>query len=127
MAQEQKTVVASKRWNIDWRDLLNGAIMAVYGAVGTQIIAIVMEWISSPGWSVNFASLQTTAKGAAAAIAGYLFKKFTERSKIIITNPPQRLVAAVKSGDSDVKVVATIPTKDGVIKMETPLPTKTKS
>lgn len=110
MAQEQKTVVASKRWNIDWRDLLNGAIMAVYGAVGTQIVSIVMEWVSNPGWSVNLASLQTTAKGAAAAIGAYLFKKFTERSKIILTAPPQQLVKAVKSGDVDVKVVAsTIP------------------
>lgn len=96
MANEQKTVAASKQWTIDWRDLANGVVMAVYGAVGSQIYALLVAWATSTGYVWDVQQLILLGKGAGFAAGIYLIKKFTERSKIVVINPPKETVENVK-------------------------------
>lgn len=99
-----QTAAGSKRYTIDWRDIANGLIMAVWGAVGGQVYAIIVAWASSVNYHFDRASLIITAKGAAFASVVYLAKKFTERSKIILLNPSKEDVKAVKAGEATVEV-----------------------
>lgn len=101
MATETKTVAASKRWTIDWRDLANGIVMAVYGAVGSQVYALLVAWATSTGYVWDVQQLILLGKGAAFAAGIYLIKKFTERSKIVVINPPKEIIADVKEANKN--------------------------
>lgn len=108
---EQKTVAASKRWTIDWRDLANGLVMAVYGAVGSQVYAIAVAWATSTSYVWDVPQLILLAKGAGFAAAIYLVKKFTERSKLVVLNPPKETVESVKEAKkNDEPVIVSVET-----------------
>lgn len=108
---EQKTVAASKRWTIDWRDLINGLAMAIYAAVGTQVAQILWSWATTYKYEWDIPQLIIMGKFAAVTAAGYLFKKFTEKSKIIVINPPAQVVDNVKEAKkNDEPVIVSVET-----------------
>lgn len=108
---EQKTVVASKRWTIDWRDLLNGLAMAVYAAVGTQVAQIIWAWATTYKYEWDIPQLILMGKFALATAVAYLFKKFKEKSRLILINPSKQTVESVKEAKkNDEPVIVSVET-----------------
>jgi hypothetical protein len=83
---------------ISYRDLIKGAVMAGISAVLTTIYSA----IDTGGLdSVNWKSVLTVT---ILAVTSYLLKNFFAPTKLVIENPPQSVVKAVKEGESKVTV-----------------------
>jgi hypothetical protein len=87
---DEKIIVTSNKYSINWRDLLMGFFIAfgtAFVATGGQAIE---AWIKSPEMTFDHISLVLSLKSGFAAGVAYLFKKFIEPQKVItITNPSE--------------------------------------
>ena len=79
---EDKTVVTSKQFSLDWRDAAKGLLMAVLGA----IIAVVETSIDA---GIFHFDLQAIWKTALAAGVAYLAKNFVTKSEVKTPSEPK--------------------------------------
>lgn len=87
------TTTTSKQFQINWKDFLKGAIMAV----GTPILYMVQELI--PHWPLN-----PIEKVGLSALVSYLIKNFFSSSQIVVTGAPKATIQAVKQKEASVGV-----------------------
>lgn len=89
---EQQTVVTSGLGKLGLRDLVQGAIMAGLGAAGS----IILPLLESGELDFDFNRMWKLAIGVAGA---HLIRKLISPQMVVITNPPQQMVQAVKAGE----------------------------
>jgi hypothetical protein len=83
---------------ISTRDLIKGAVMAAISAILTTVYSA----IDTGGLeNINWKTVLTVAIGTTIT---YLLKNFFAPTKLVIENPPQTVVKAVKEGESKVTV-----------------------
>lgn len=87
------TIVTSGRFTLNLRDLANGLIVAVLGAVVPIIYATINTGSLVFDWP-------TIGKAAAIAGIGYLLKNFFTPEKIVVEEPTKAQVDTVKHGEN---------------------------
>ena len=95
---EQTTVTSSEQFSWNWKDLVNGALMAAGGAV----VGLLIGMLNAEDVVFDWTKIWQT--GLAAALV-YLAKNFFDKPKIVIVNPPKEAVQAVKDGAAEATVV----------------------
>lgn len=80
---EEKTVVTSKQFTLDWRDTAKSLLMAVLGAV----MAIIETSISAGDFHFDWNAIWKTALAAAVA---YLAKNFFTKSETKVATEPTK-------------------------------------
>lgn len=95
------TTQTNQQYRLNWRDITRGLLIAVL----TAVVTAVYEAISQGGLE----TIEWKEIGGIALSAGlaYLIKNFFTPTEIVVVNPPEHAVTAVKSGEADVKVGAT--------------------
>lgn len=91
--QQNQTVVTSGLGKLSVRDLAQGAIMAGLGAAGS----IILPLLESGELDFDFNRMWKLAIGVAGA---HLIRKLISPQVMVITNPPQQMVQAVKAGET---------------------------
>lgn len=92
--KEQTTTTTSDRFNINWRDFFRGMILFV----GTPVFYTLQELI--PGWDAN-----PLLKIAIGALITYIIKNFFQPTAIVVKNPSEASVEAVREGKAEAKIV----------------------
>jgi hypothetical protein len=96
----QTTTTTSKQFRLNLKDLLRGLLIAAVTASLTGIYEAVTQCgISCIDWK------QTGGIALAAGLA-YLIKNFLTPAEIVVMNPPEEQLEAVKHGEATVKVTA---------------------
>lgn len=95
-----QTVTTSKQFTLNLNDFWKGLIVAVI----TPIITIIMTSLQAGSLVFNWAAIGTTAL---AALLAYVAKNWLTPGKIVVSGASDTVLAAVKEGDTDVKVGGT--------------------
>lgn len=66
----------SKFLRLNARDLLNGLIVAILGAMYSILLPAVMEWLNSEVWSIDIDLMQLVKQTISLGILPYLTKNF---------------------------------------------------
>lgn len=93
------TTTTSKRWTLNLRDLLRGLLVAVISGVLTALLPLLQD----PEFIFKWRNI-----GVVAATTGisYLLKNWISPGEIVINNPTQANIEAVKMGTAEVTVQA---------------------
>lgn len=94
----QQTVTTSKRWTLNWQDILKGLKVAVI----LPVLTIIQQSIEAGNFKVDWKLVGLTAVGGFIA---YLIKNFLSPAEIVIKNAPKEDIEAVKNGEATAKVV----------------------
>lgn len=94
----ETTVTTSKRFTINWRDILKGLKIAVIAPV----LAIIYKSIQEGSLTFNWKVIGLAAVGG---LISYLIKNFLEPGQIVITNPSTASIESVNDGSAEAKVV----------------------
>lgn len=102
MPNTQTTVQTNKQFTINYRDAARGLLIAVL----TSVLGVIYGAIFQGG----FANIDWNKVLEFAALSGlsYLIKNYFTPSEIVINNPPQEEIEAVKKNKSE--VIITKPT-----------------
>lgn len=93
---QERTVVTSGFGKLNVRDLLQGAVMAGLGAGAGLLYPVLDAWATGAEVVLN---LPLIWKAAVAAGILHIVRKLMHPPVVVITNPPQQMVNAVKSGE----------------------------
>lgn len=93
-----ETIVTSKQFTLNLRDVLKGLIMAVLVPVAT----IITQSIDQGSLTFNWKAIGLAAIGGFVA---YLVKNFLSPSQIVVKNPSDNAIAAVKEGKAEAKIM----------------------
>lgn len=94
------TVVTSSQFSLNVKDLLKGLLFTVINSVLTALLPLLQAGTFKFNWALIGGVAATTA-------ISYLLKNYFSPSEIILKNPAQETVQAVKSGEATVKVIST--------------------
>ncbi|SRR6188768_1849792 len=92
------TVTTSKRFSLNWQDIWKGLKMAVI------LPALTTIYTSLEAGKLDF-DWKAIGMTAALGFIGYLIKNFIAPPEIVIKNPSESSIEAVKDGTADVKVI----------------------
>lgn len=95
------TVTTSARFSLNLNDWWKGLIVAVF----TPIVTIILTSIQAGNLVFDWKAIGFTA---IAALLAYVMKNFLDPAKIVINGATDKVVEAVKEGETDVKVGSTI-------------------
>jgi hypothetical protein len=93
MAEQQQTVVTSGRGQLSVRDLMQGAVAAGIGAV----FSIAAPLLEGGNFAIDWPRMWKLALGMGIA---HIVRKLLHPPVVVITQPPQQMVNAVKSGET---------------------------
>jgi len=94
------TVTTSSKFTLNSRDVIKGLIIAVI----LPVLTIIQTSVDSGTLTFNWKAI---AIAAVSGFVAYIIKNFLSPAEIVITNPPEKVVEAVKSGESEVVVTPT--------------------
>lgn len=79
-------ITTSKKFSINWQDVLKGLVIAVVTGIIATCGQVFESWLNSPTFTIDRVSIVLVLKAAIGAGAAYLFKNFFSPSKTIIKN-----------------------------------------
>ena len=88
-------IITSKQFNLDWRDLLKGAVVAAFTAGATALGNVIDVWYNSDSLSIYNINYQIVFKTMIVVFVGYLAKNFVSPSKVITKVQPPETVEEV--------------------------------
>jgi hypothetical protein len=92
------TTTSSGQFSLNSADLLKGLLMAVL----TPVVTILIDTLNQGSLTFDWKHIGVTALGA---LLAYLIKNFLSPAQIVIQNPTDTEVKAVKQGTASAKVV----------------------
>lgn len=100
MNNQQSTIVTSEKYSINWRDVGRAFIITAITAFISSISQGLEEWLTTDTFEIDKVMLIKSAKFAFSAGLSYVILNYFNASKLLVINPPEKVINAVKEKDS---------------------------
>jgi hypothetical protein len=94
-----ETKVTSKQFSLSLNDFWKGLLMAV----GSPIIAIIIQSLNAGSLTINWKTIATVGLSA---LLMYLSKNFFDKPKLVVNDPSPNAMQQVKNGTAELKLMA---------------------